>query len=75
LFAGGVAGGIARRLDGGVHHHRRAGEMLQERTTANRWLPKLKEMIPSYGESLIDDAALSRRIRADTAAVLHLENV
>ena len=43
--------------------------------TANRWLPKLKEMIPSYGESLIDDAALSRRIRADTAAVLHLENV
>src|SRR5262249_21289175 len=43
--------------------------------TANRWLPKLKEIIPSYGESLIDDAALSRRIRADTAAVLHLENV
>src|SRR5262249_51288150 len=43
--------------------------------TANRWLPKLKEMIPSYGESLIDDAALSRRVRADTAAVLHLENV
>jgi malate dehydrogenase (quinone) len=42
---------------------------------ANRWLPKLKKMIPSYGESLIDDAALSRRIRADTAAVLHLENV
>jgi malate dehydrogenase (quinone) len=43
--------------------------------TANRWLPKLKGMIPSYGESLIEDAALSRRIRADTAAVLHLENV
>jgi malate dehydrogenase (quinone) len=43
--------------------------------TANRWLPKLKEMIPSYGESLIADAALSRRVRADTAAVLHLENV
>jgi malate dehydrogenase (quinone) len=43
--------------------------------TADRWLPKLKEMIPSYGESLIEDAALSRRVRADTAAVLHLENV
>jgi len=43
--------------------------------TANRWLPKLKEMIPSYGESLIEDAALSRRVRADTAAVLHLQNV
>jgi malate dehydrogenase (quinone) len=43
--------------------------------TANHWLPKLKEIIPSYGESLIEDAALTRRIRADTAAVLHLENV
>src|SRR6516165_5343602 len=43
--------------------------------TANRWLPKLKEMIPSYGESLIADAALSRRVRADTAAVLRLEDV
>jgi hypothetical protein len=32
-------------------------------------------MIPSYGESLIEDAALSRRVRADTAAVLHLQNV
>ena len=42
--------------------------------TANGWLSKLKEMIPSYGESLIEDAALCRRIRADTAAVLHLEN-
>src|SRR4030081_1556264 len=26
--------------------------------TANRWLPKLKDMIPSYGESLIEDADL-----------------
>jgi malate dehydrogenase (quinone) len=40
--------------------------------TANRWLPKLKDMIPSYGESLIEDAALCRRVRAETAAVLHL---
>jgi malate dehydrogenase (quinone) len=39
------------------------------------WLPKLKEMIPSYGESLIEDAQLSRRVRADTAAVLKLDNV
>ena len=43
--------------------------------TADGWLPKLKQIIPSYGESLIADAALTRRIRADTAAVLHLENV
>jgi malate dehydrogenase (quinone) len=47
----------------------------KEELTPNRWLPKLKEMIPSYGESLIDDAALLARVRADTAAVLHLENV
>ncbi len=41
----------------------------------NGWLPKLKEIIPSYGESLIEDAQLSRRVRAETATVLHLENV
>jgi len=39
------------------------------------WLPNLKEIIPSYGESLTDDADLLRRVRAETAAVLHLENV
>ena len=39
------------------------------------WAAKLKAMIPWYGESLIDDAALQRRIRAETAAVLQLENV
>ncbi len=41
----------------------------------NGWLPKLKEIIPSYGESLIEDAELSRRVRAETATVLRLENV
>jgi malate dehydrogenase (quinone) len=40
---------------------------------AGGWAAKLKEMIPSYGESLTDDAELCRRVRADTAAVLHLE--
>jgi malate dehydrogenase (quinone) len=43
--------------------------------TENGWLPKLKEMIPSYGESLIENAELCRRVRAETAAVLHLENI
>jgi malate dehydrogenase (quinone) len=38
----------------------------------NAWLPKLKEIIPSYGESLIDDADLCRRIRAETARVCTL---
>ena len=39
------------------------------------WAAKLKAMIPSYGESLIDDAALTRRARAETAEVLHLRNL
>jgi malate dehydrogenase (quinone) len=47
----------------------------KDELTPNRWLPKLKGIIPSYGESLIKDAALTRQVRADTAAVLHLDNV
>jgi malate dehydrogenase (quinone) len=43
--------------------------------TATGWLPKLKEIIPSYGISLIEDAAFLRRVRADTAAVLKVENI
>jgi malate dehydrogenase (quinone) len=39
------------------------------------WLPKLKEMIPSYGQSLAENAALCQRVRADTAAVLNINNV
>jgi hypothetical protein len=33
------------------------------------------EIIPSYDESLIEGAELCRRIRAETAAVLHLDNI
>jgi len=36
---------------------------------------RLKAMIPSYGESLIDDPALCARVRAETAAVLGLHNI
>jgi malate dehydrogenase (quinone) len=39
------------------------------------WIDKLKQIIPSYGQSLIEDAELCRRLRAETAAVLRLENV
>ena len=39
------------------------------------WKPKLHAIIPSYGHSLIEDAALTRQVRADTAAVLGLQNV
>jgi malate dehydrogenase (quinone) len=36
------------------------------------WTGKLQEMIPSYGHSLSDDAALLARVRADSAAALQL---
>ena len=38
-------------------------------------MPKLKEMIPSYGHDLKKDAALLKRVRAETAEVLGLQNV
>jgi malate dehydrogenase (quinone) len=47
-----------------------AGEL-----TASAWLPKLKEIIPSYGVSLIDDAKLLQHVRAETAQVLKVENI
>jgi malate dehydrogenase (quinone) len=37
------------------------------------WLPRLKEIIPSYGISLIDDAETCNRVRAETAAALKIE--
>jgi malate dehydrogenase (quinone) len=39
------------------------------------WTAGLKEMIPSYGQSLADDEALCRQVRAATAAVLKLHDV
>jgi malate dehydrogenase (quinone) len=39
------------------------------------WSAKLKELIPSYGQSLIENAALCQRVRAETAAVLNINNV
>lgn len=39
------------------------------------WQPKLREMIPSYGHDLKQDAALLQRVRAETAEVLGLQNV
>ena len=47
-----------------------AGEL-----SASAWLPKLKQIIPSYGVSLIQDAELCRRVRAETAQVLKIENI
>ena len=41
----------------------------------NGWSAKLKELIPSYGQSLIENAALCRQVRAETAAVLNINNI
>jgi len=39
------------------------------------WLAKLKEMIPSYGQSLIDNPELCQRVRAETAEILKINNI
>src|ERR1700751_5410728 len=41
----------------------------------NGWSAKLKEMIPSYGQSLVENAALCRQVRAETAAVLQINDI
>ena len=39
------------------------------------WIDKLRTMIPSYGESLITNMELCKKVRADTAAVLNIVNI
>jgi Malate:quinone oxidoreductase (Mqo) len=46
-----------------------------EKLKTGGWSSKLKQMIPSYGQSLIENAALCRQVRAETAAVLNLNNI
>jgi malate dehydrogenase (quinone) len=41
----------------------------------NGWTSRLKEMIPTYGQSLIDNPTLCREVRAKTAQTLNLINV
>ena len=41
----------------------------------NGWGSRLKDMIPTYGQSIIDSPTLCREIRAKTAEILHLTNV
>ena len=43
--------------------------------TESGWLPKLKQIIPTYGIDLTQDAAACRKTRAETAAVLKVENI
>jgi malate dehydrogenase (quinone) len=39
------------------------------------WTAGLKRLIPSYGESLIENPALCHRVRAETAEILHIHNI
>jgi malate dehydrogenase (quinone) len=39
------------------------------------WDAKLKRMIPSYGQSLVENPALCQRVRPETAAVLNINNI
>ena len=47
----------------------------KQRVATPEWQAKLKEMIPSYGKSLANDAALTETVRAHTTEVLQLHNV
>ncbi len=46
-----------------------------DKLTDEEWLPKLKEIIPSYGESLIENEKLCQQVRAETAKTLNLESL
>jgi malate dehydrogenase (quinone) len=46
-----------------------------EQLSARGWSAKLREIIPSYGQSLIENVALTQRIRAETASVLHINTI
>ncbi len=40
---------------------------------SNGWSNRLREIIPSYGQSLIEDAALCKKVREETAEVLKIQ--
>jgi len=44
-----------------------------EQLASESWQAKMKQMVPSYGESLVDNTALLKSIRERTLAVLQLD--
>jgi malate dehydrogenase (quinone) len=46
-----------------------------EKLKAGGWAAKLKEMIPSFGQNLAENAALCQQVRAETAAVLNIKSI
>ena len=51
------------------------GRCFGDRLTEDGWLPRLKEVIPTYGIDLKADADACRRTRAETAPVLKIDDV
>lgn len=47
----------------------------RDRLTSGGWADGLKKMIPSYGQSLIDSPDLCQRVRAETAAILQINDI
>src|SRR5579862_1995399 len=47
----------------------------RDNLTTKGWANKLKGLIPSYGQSLIENPALVQRVRAETAAILKINNI
>ena len=47
-----------------------AGEL-----TESGWLPRLRQIIPTYGIDLSRDADACRKVRADTAEILRVDNI
>ena len=45
----------------------------KDKINTTEWKQKLQEMVPSYGLSLVADAALSKNIRMETTQVLNLQ--
>jgi malate dehydrogenase (quinone) len=46
-----------------------------EKLQKGGWSAKVKEMIPSYGQSLAENAAHCQQVRAETAAVLQINDI
>jgi malate dehydrogenase (quinone) len=47
----------------------------RDQLTNEGWADGLKKMIPSYGQSLIEKPALTTRLRAETAAILKINDI
>jgi len=74
LLDRGPARHIYRRLDGGLIMVHMLESCFHEQLVGN-WQPKFKKMIPSCVHDLRQEATLLKRVRAETAEILGLQDV